>query len=54
MLDSENEAFTAEQSYISRNYLEVFARYRLLADMGQLLSHLGVTPPEESLVVAAE
>jgi hypothetical protein len=31
-----------------------FARYRLLADMGQLLSHLGVTPPEESLVVAEQ
>ena len=54
LLDAENEAFTAEQNYISRNYLEVFARYRLLADMGQLLSHLGVTPPEEALVAAAE
>ena len=54
LLDSENEAFTAEQNYISRVYLEVFARYRLLADMGQLLSHLGVTPPEESLVVAEQ
>jgi adhesin transport system outer membrane protein len=49
LLDSENEAFTAKSDLISAEYLEAFARYRLLTDTSQLIGHLGVTPPEESI-----
>jgi len=49
LLDSENEAFTAKSDLISAEYLEAFARYRLLTDTTQLLTFLGVTPPEESV-----
>lgn len=48
LLDSENEAFTARTNYINGSYVELFARYRLLADLGQLLSFVGVEPPEAS------
>jgi len=48
LLDSENETFTAKTNYINADYLELFARYRLLTDMGQLLSFINVAPPEES------
>lgn len=48
LLDSENEAFTAQSNLVSGTYLEMFARYRLLGDMGQLLGFLGVNPPEEA------
>ena len=34
-------------NYTTAMYLEMFSRYRVLADMGQLLSYLGVQPPEE-------
>lgn len=49
LLDSENEAFTAKSDLISAEYLEAFARYRLLTDTSQLIGFLGVTPPEESI-----
>ncbi len=52
LLDSENETFTASSNLINGSYLELFARYRLLADMGQLLSYLGVAPPEEANLAA--
>jgi adhesin transport system outer membrane protein len=48
LLDSENETFTAQTNYINASYLETFARYRLLADMGQLLAYFGITPPPEA------
>ncbi|MFC5301317.1 TolC family outer membrane protein [Azospira restricta] len=48
LLDSENETFTANTNYINGSYLELFARFRLLKDMGQLLSFLGVAAPEEA------
>jgi adhesin transport system outer membrane protein len=52
MLDAENETFTAASNYISGQYLETFARYRVLADLGQLLGALGVAPREEALLTA--
>ncbi|GAA4030678.1 TolC family outer membrane protein [Actimicrobium antarcticum] len=51
MLDAENETYTAASNFLNGQYLEVFAKYRLLADMGQLLSALGVAPVAESVVV---
>ena len=47
LLDSVNESFTSQMNYTSAMYLEMFAGYRVLADMGQLLSYLGVQAPEE-------
>jgi adhesin transport system outer membrane protein len=52
LLDSENELFTARSDFLTAEYLEAFARYRLLADTNQLLTTLGVTPPEEALLTA--
>jgi adhesin transport system outer membrane protein len=53
LLDSENELYTARSEYVSGLYLETFARYRLLADVGTLISTLGVAPrPEASTAVA--
>ena len=48
LLDSVNESFTSQMTYTSAMYLEMFSRYRVLADMGQLLNYLGVQPPAES------
>lgn len=53
LLDSENELFTARSDYVSGQYEERFARYRLMADMGKLLETLGVEPREESKLTAS-
>jgi adhesin transport system outer membrane protein len=54
LLDSENELYTARSNYIDGQFVEIFARYRLLADMGTLLQSLGVEQREESKVVMAD
>jgi adhesin transport system outer membrane protein len=48
LLDSENELYRARENLKTAEYLEVFARYRLLQDTSTLLTHLEVTPPEEA------
>lgn len=48
LLDSENELYTARTDYISGQYEERFAQYRLMADMGKLLDTLGVAHREET------
>ncbi|EGF33127.1 type I secretion outer membrane protein, TolC family [Oxalobacteraceae bacterium IMCC9480] len=53
MLDSENETYTAASNYVNGQYLEVFAKYRVLADMGQLLNALGVAPRPESMLATS-
>jgi adhesin transport system outer membrane protein len=53
MLDSENESFTAATNYVTGQYLEIFAQYRLLSDQGRLLPALGIAPREESYIRAA-
>ncbi|MDL2284587.1 TolC family outer membrane protein [Oxalobacter sp. OttesenSCG-928-P03] len=42
LLDTENEYYTATVEYVNGQYLELFACYRLMADMGRLLNSLGV------------
>jgi adhesin transport system outer membrane protein len=42
LLDTENEYYTATVEYVNGQYLELFAAYRLMADMGRLLPSLGV------------
>ena len=48
LLDSENELYTARNDYVDAQYVELFAHYRLLADIGRLIETLGVTPREEA------
>lgn len=47
LLDTENELFQAERSYISTDYDEITARYRLLAATGQLLEELSIDDPSK-------
>ncbi|MGI4937599.1 MAG: TolC family outer membrane protein, partial [Janthinobacterium lividum] len=54
MLDSENESFTAATNYVSGQYLEQYAQYRVLSDMGRLLPALGVTPRPEASMAAPQ
>jgi adhesin transport system outer membrane protein len=49
MLDSENEHFTAKANYLNGQFVELFARYRLLADTGYLLVVFDIDPRQESL-----
>ena len=48
LLDTENEFYTANTNYINGQYVELFSRFRLLADLGLLLDAIGVKPPAES------
>jgi adhesin transport system outer membrane protein len=50
LLDAENEAFTASSNLLNGRYVELYSRYRVLADMGMLLSVLGVAQLNESQV----
>ena len=49
MLDSENEFFTAQANYLNGQFVELFARYRLLADTGYLLVVFDIDPRQESI-----
>ncbi len=49
MLDSENEFFTAQANYLNGQFVELFARYRLLADTGYLLVAFDIDPRKESI-----
>ena len=48
LLDTENERFVAESNYIEGKYRLMYAYYRIFGSEGQLLSTLGVTPPDSS------
>ena len=48
LLDTENEYYTSTVEYVNGQYMELFARYRLMADMGHLLASLDVKPLIES------
>lgn len=50
LLDAENEAFTAASNLLNGRFVELFSRYRVLADMGMLLSVLGVAPRDEAVL----
>lgn len=52
LLDSENELFIGRSNYLEAQYIDLFSRYRLMADMGQLLNTLGVAPRAEANVAA--
>lgn len=50
LLDTENEYYTSSVEYINGQYLDLFSRYRLMADMGRLLDTLKIAKREESIV----
>jgi len=54
LLDSENELYNGRANYLDAQYVDLFSRYRLMADMGKLLDTLGVAPREESKEVVAK
>lgn len=54
LLDSENEYYTAHTSYVTGQYTQLFASYRLLQSEGRLLESLGVPLPEEAIAPASE
>lgn len=54
LLDSENELYIGRSNYLDAQYIDLFSRYRLMADMGSLLDALGVDAREESKEVAAK
>ena len=53
LLDSENELYIGRSNYVEAQYIDLFSRYRMMADMGRLLETLGVAPREESKIGVA-
>ncbi len=49
LLDTENEAFSASSNLLNGRYVELFSRYRVLADLGMLLDAIGVANREEAV-----
>lgn len=48
LLDTENEYFTASVNHINGIYVELYSRFRVLADLHMLLDALGIAAREES------
>ena len=48
LLDIENELFNARSSYVTGEFVELFAQYQTLTAMGELLPVLGIPLPEEA------
>lgn len=46
LLNIENELFEAKRQLVDARYDNLLAQYRILAGMGRLLPHLGLTPPK--------
>lgn len=53
LLDTENEYYESSVEYNKGQFLEIFARYRLMQDMGKLQEALKVKKLEESMVPAS-
>ena len=49
LLDTENEAFTASSNLLNGRYVEIFSRFRVLADLSMLLDVIGVPPRDETI-----
>lgn len=48
VLDSENELYNANRRYVEVRYTEIFSRYRVLANMGELLTKQRISLPPEA------
>jgi adhesin transport system outer membrane protein len=55
LLDTENEYFTATTNGINGHYVELFSRYRLLAELSQLLEVVGIShdTPRQDIAFAS-
>ena len=49
LLDSENELYNANRRYTEVRYTEEFSMYRVLANMGELLSKQKISLPPEAI-----
>lgn len=49
LLDSENEYYTAQTSYVGGQYTQLSAAYRLLQNEGRLLHSMGIPLPQEAI-----
>ncbi len=49
LLDSENELYNANRRYVEVRYIEEFSAYRLLANMGDLLTKQKISLPPEAI-----
>ncbi|PSS50727.1 TolC family outer membrane protein [Pseudomonas sp. BBP2017] len=49
LLDSENELYNANRRYTEVRYIEEFSMYRVLANMGELLSKQRISLPPEAI-----
>jgi adhesin transport system outer membrane protein len=54
LLDAENELFLARTTLTTAIYTEIFAVYRILAVVGDLLAELEVEPPKETIDIYRE
>jgi len=54
LLDSENELFIARSNLVTAEYTEIFAVYRVLAVIGDLLTVLEIDAPRESINIFRE
>jgi len=54
LLDSENEYYTARTSYVTGQYTQLFAAYRLLQNEGRLLESFGIPLPVEAIAPSSE
>jgi adhesin transport system outer membrane protein len=52
LLDTENEVFESSKAFLTAEYTNQFAQYRILAGMGKLLDSLEVGSPAESMPLA--
>ena len=54
LLDSENELYNGRANYLEAQYIDLFSRYRLMADLGRLLETLGVASRVEAMEGSAQ
>lgn len=53
VLDTENEVFEASRAFVTADYTNLFAQYRMLVGMGTFFETLQIEPPAESIPLAA-
>ncbi len=52
LLDADNELFLSRDNLITARYGEIFATYRLLATMGELVDTVGAPAPEAAMLAS--
>jgi len=49
LLNTRNSLLQSQVDYVSSQYVELFAQYRVLAAMGELLANVGIDPPADAI-----